>query len=507
MKELAGSQAITADELMKHIKTLASDEFAGRKPGSEGEEKTLDYFDRYYRDLASRSGRSFEVARQRVPARRILSKPNVAFKIGNQQWTLDAPREYFANTKQTDSRVEVTDSEIVFVGYGIEAKEYEWDDYKGLDVAGKTLIMLCGDPIHDPEIFRGRELTYYGRWTYKYEIAGAKQATAVFIVHETDRAGYGWDVVTHSFGQEGFALQHEDTSKCARVDGWLSRDAAIQLFQLAGLDYENCKQQALSREFKPIALQSSTCAATIESTFANIDSYNSVAVLRGSDPSLADEGIIYTAHWDHFGVTADGIISGAVDNATGVASVLEVAKAFAYSPPERRSVVFFLPTLEEQNLLGSKHYVRHPTLPIEKTLAVLNFEMMNPWGRSTSISSVCMGHTSLDDLLREAASQQGKTVVPDPEPEKGYMYRSDHLPFMRAGIPGLALFFSCMNHLDRRAAYIRNDYHKPTDKPNADWDLSGAAEETRLFFEVGMRVLKDGYRAKWNPKSEFATAN
>lgn len=505
---------ISPEELLQHIEQLASDEFAGRCPATRGEELTLKYFEDHFAKLTAETGVRFESYRQKVPAVEIHSKSELRFTDGAVSRALKGGEDFVASSKKLKEQVRIAESQVVFAGYGIVAPEYDWDDFKGLDIEGKTLFVLTGDPIlpHqsdaqkiDDTMFRGSDLTYYGRWTYKYEIAGAKKAAAIFIIHETQRAGYGWDVVAHSFGHEEFVLASANPDERASIEGWLTYEQGTQLLKLAGKDFEQLKQSAQSRDFKPVDLDLKA-TASVTSTFKNVISNNFIAVMRGEDNSLRNESILYSAHWDHFGTNEKGVLSGAVDNGTGVAGVLALASALANMKAKfPRSAVFFIPTLEEQNLLGTKFYVQNALLPISETLAVLNLEMLCPWGSSKSLSSVCKGHSSLDQLLEEATEKRGRTVVADPQPEKGYLYRSDHLPFMQAGVPALALFFSCMDYLEKRQLFIVEDYHKVTDKPKDDWNLSGAAEDVEIFLEIGCALLQTGYRATWNDMSEFRT--
>jgi Zn-dependent M28 family amino/carboxypeptidase len=367
--------SITAADLLTYIKVLASDEFAGRCPGTEGEEKTIGYLRDFFDGLSKASGRNFEAHLQSVPATEIHSKPSLTLHLdGAQSLTLQAPQQYVASSLTLEPSVAIKGSEAVFVGYAVVAPEYGWDDYKGLDVRGKTLVMLCGDPqLPDESMFRGSELTYYGRWTYKYEMAAKLGAAAVFIIHETERAGYGYDVVKAGFGATHFALSDKAVAKKqVPIQGWFALDTAKDILSKSGFDFAELKKQALSKSFKPFPLKFKI-DATIESTFRNFQSQNFVAVLPGTDlgsatagsnsgsatvgsnsgaatvvtnsgvtsaSSTATEHVVYMAHWDHFGVTDAGILSGALDNASGVASVMCIAKAFSLMPPLSRSVVF-----------------------------------------------------------------------------------------------------------------------------------------------------------------------
>lgn len=489
-------RCITADKLLAHIATLASDEFQGRCPGREGEQRTLDYFDQVFAEISDRTGAEFVIQRQLVPTVEIKSTSILTFTARGDKYELQPPEEYILWSRQLQPHVQVDNAEVIFAGYGITAPEYQWNDFADIDVRGKFLIVLCGDPN-----FKGHEMTYYGRWTNKFEMAAKLKAAGILIVHETEKAGYGWDVVTHSFGNSDFELKTTRPEDKAPVEGWISLDAARRLFAKSGQDYESLKKAAQTNDFRGVKLDA-TATGAMRCTFNEVETYNFIATLPGSDPDVSDESVVYSAHWDHFGVTEKGTISGAVDNATGCAGVLALADAFASLPARPpRSTVFFLPTLEEQGLLGSRHYVA--TAHEQKILAVLNLEMLNPWGICRTVSSVCKGHSNLDELLDAAAKRQNRAIVPDPQPEKGYMYRSDHLPFMRAKIPGLALFFPAMDFMQERQAYIAQDYHKPSDKPKPNWNLEGAAADTLLFFDVGLHVLKTGFRAQWSTASEF----
>ncbi len=508
----SASKHISHDSLLKHISTLASDEFQGRLPASDGEAITMKYFEDHFAELNKTSGTNFETYQQKVPAVEISYKSSMNFKVKGETIEVRTPEQFVASTRKMQPKVKLEHSQLVFAGYGITASEYDWDDFKGADVSNKTLLVLAGDPILpqpgspdkvDDTIFRGTDLTYYGRWTYKVERAGALNAAAVLIIHETDRAGYGWDVVGKSFGRDEFVLKSINPDDYPAVEGWLSFEQASELLKLTGHNLADLKAASQRRDFKPIPLEIEA-NATIESTFRDVETNNFIAVLPGTDEKLKNESIIYSAHWDHFGVCDEGVLSGAVDNASGVAGVLCMASAFAHLDKRpTRSVVFFLPTMEEQNLLGSKFYVERPILPVSDTLAILNLEMLSPWGKSKAINNLTMGHSSLDEYFDRAAHRRDKTIVPEPQREKGYIYRSDHMPFMQAGVPALVLFFPCIDDLEKRQKFIANDYHKVSDKPKPDWDLSGAAEDATMFFEIGCEILNDGHRAKWNELSEF----
>ena len=508
------SKIVTPELILNHIKVLAADEFEGRCPGALGEDKTIEYFNAQFAAISAATGATFKIEEQSVPAVEISSQTELRFTVGGAQLDLEAPKDFIAGSRCLKPSIKIENASLVFCGYGIVAPEYGWDDFKGTDVSGKVLVVLCGDPIlpHptepgkvDDSMFRGNELTYYGRWSCKYEVGANKGAAAVMIIHETDRAGYGWDVVTHSFGQSGFELNSGEVER-PPVDGWFSFEAATRLLAEAGLDLQTLKQAAMRKDFSPVSLPVNA-NINVDCTFKELESKNFIATLEGSDPKLRHEHVVYCAHWDHFGLAPGGIVSGAVDNASGCAGVLALANAFAsLNPRPPRSVVFFLPTLEEQGLIGTRYYVMSQKENLRDMLAVLNFEMLNVWGLGPNFSSVCRGHSTLDKLLDDAGAKQKRNVVPDPQPEKGYLYRSDHFPFMQAGVPGLAIFFPCSDFMEQRQSYIQNDYHKVTDKVRPDWDLAGAAADTILMFDVGLQLLHFGQRATWNKMSEFNRA-
>jgi Zn-dependent M28 family amino/carboxypeptidase len=417
---------------------------------------------------------------------------------------------------------EVKDSDIVFVGYGVVAPEYGWDDYKGVDVRGKTILMLINDPaIPDPadatrlddEMFRGRAMTYYGRWTYKYEIASEKGAAAAIIVHETGPAGYPFDVVVNSWTLENFHLQTPDNNMGrVGVEGWVTLDKAKEMLAASGQDFDTLKKAALSKDFRPVALNGKA-SFTVRNALRTIDSRNVAAKLPGSE--LPDEYVVYTSHWDHLGrdpnLEGDQIFNGAVDNASGTSGLIELAKAFtALDPPPRRSILFLSVTAEEQGLLGAKHYATNPLYPLAKTLANINIDGLNQWGRTRDIVVVGLGNSTLDDAITEAAAAQGRVVSPDAEPEKGFFYRSDQFEFAKLGVPALYTDAG-VEYLDKPAGYgqgkrdeyTNNDYHAPSDEVKPSWDLSGAIEDLRLLFQVGYRVAQDDSWPVWKEGTEF----
>lgn len=520
----AAQAVMNSGQLMAHIQKLASDEFEGRAPGSKGEELTVAYLEAEFKKLGLKPGNPDGTYVQKAPLAGIDSTTTASMTIGGKRVTLTEGKDFVAGSRRFQEKVEVKDSDLVFVGYGVVAPEYGWDDYKGLDVKGKTIVMLVNDPaVADPndpaklddKMFRGRAMTYYGRWTYKYEIATEKGAAAAIIVHETGPAGYPFEVVTGSWGGENFDLQAEDNNMGrVAVEGWVSLDKAKEMFTASGLKFEDMKAAAKKKDFQPVALKGKA-NFTVGNKIRKVDSRNVLAKIEGSDAKLKDEYVIYTAHWDHLGKDAtlkgDQIYNGAVDNATGTAALLELARAFAaLKPAPKRSVLFLSVTAEEQGLLGAKWYATHPLYPLNKTLANINMDATNQWGKTSDIVVVGLGNSTLDDVLAEAAREQGRTLVPDAEPEKGFYYRSDHFEFAKEGVPALytepgTRFIGKPEEFSKqkREEYTTNDYHKPSDEVKTDWDLSGTLEDAKLLFEVGWRVAEGEKWPEWKPGAEF----
>jgi Zn-dependent M28 family amino/carboxypeptidase len=516
---------IDIDAVLAHTKVLSSDEYEGRGPGTKGEELTVAYLVEQFKKIGLQPGNTDGTYIQDVPLVGITAEPApLVVKKGGDQVTLRWKDDVVAGTKRVTESTGITDSEMVFVGYGTVAPEYNWDDYKGLDVAGKTLVMLVNDPPVpaaegsselDPKMFGGRAMTYYGRWTYKYEIAAEKRAAGVFIIHETGPAGYPFDVVQGSWIGEQFDLVAPDKNMGrAAVQGWITMDQGRKLLSMAGHDFDKLKREAATREFKPVPL-GVTASMTLRNKLRTIESQNVLAKLEGRDPALKDELVVYTAHWDHLGVgepvNGDRIYNGAVDNAVGVGGVLEIARAFTRLPaPPRRSVLFLAVTAEEQGLLGSQFYSVMPAYPLAKTAAVINIDTLNVHGRTKDLTLVGYGASELDEYVREAAGEQGRVIRPDPEPEKGFYYRSDHFNFAKQGVPALdpddgVEFVGKPSDFGEkvRGQYTTRDYHQPSDVVRPDWDLSGAREDLKVFFAVGYRVAESDRMPEWSPGNEF----
>ena len=516
--------SVEAEDLLKHIRALSSDEFEGRAPGTTGEEKTVNYLVEQFKRFGLKPGNPDGTYLQQVPLVGITGQPEAFFASGSKRLNVHFPDEYVAVSHRFRPEIRVENSEIVFVGYGVVAREYGWDDYKGVDLKGKTLLMLINDPpVPDPadpskldeKMFRGNAMTYYGRWTYKYEIASEKGAAAAIIVHETGPAGYPYEVVSGSWGRENFDIKRPDgNAGRIAVESWVGLDTAKKLLSLAGQDFEALKKSALSKDFKPVPL-GVRANFVVRNKLRDVQSRNVLARLEGSDPGRKDEYVIYTAHWDHLGkdekLQGDQIYNGALDNASGTAALLELAEAFTkLKTPPKRSILFLSLTAEEKGLLGAEYYVGNPLYPLGKTVANINMDGINPWGRTRDIVVIGLGNSTLDDVLTEAARLQGRTVKPDAEPEKGSFYRSDHFEFAKQGVPALYTD-SGIEYIgkpaefgkQKRDEYTEKDYHKVSDEIKPDWELSGAVEDLQLLFQAGYRVAQEEMFPVWKPGTEF----
>jgi Zn-dependent M28 family amino/carboxypeptidase len=516
-------EAITPDGLLAHIKVLASDEFEGRSPGTKGEDLSVKYITDQFKKIGLKPGNPDGTYTQEVPLAGIKSEPRMSFVVGDKTMDLKYPDDFVASSARLQPEIKIEKSNLVFVGYGVVAPEYGWDDYKNVDVHGKTLLMLIGDPpVPDPKdpsklddkMFKGKAMTYYGRWTYKYEIAAQKGAAAAIIIHETEPAAYPWQVVKSSWGKENFELDNPNKNMDAvSARSWITLDVAKKLFADSGQDFDGLKKSAITKDFRPVVMNAKANIA-IKQQIRSFKSHNVIGKLEGSDPKLNGEYVIYTAHWDHLGrhpeLQGDQIFNGAIDNASGVASVIELAGAFSkVNPLPKRSVLFMATTAEEAGLLGAKFYAEHPLYPLEKTLADINLDSMNVWGKARDIEDLSLGSSTLDDLLAAAAKQQGRNAIPDSRPDKGKIYRADNFEFSKVGLP--SLYIGKGEHLLSRpeTAPLRSDefdstdYHQVTDEVHPDWDLSGAVQDVQLLFEVGYEVANGDKFPEWKSRSEF----
>ncbi|UCC75200.1 MAG: M28 family peptidase [Gemmatimonadota bacterium] len=508
---------ISADDLVRHVQVLGSDEYEGRFPGTAGEQKTLDYLQAEVERIGLQPGVG-DGWFQEVQLVSITADPGMTLTVagpdGSSQYTYGS--EFMAWTTRVVEEIDLESSELIFVGYGTVAPEYGWNDYEGLDVAGKTVVMLVNDPgfaTKDPALFNGNSMTYYGRWTYKYEEAARQGAAAALIIHDTEPAAYGWATVEGSWSGPQLNMVTEDNNMSrVQVEGWLQLEVAREIFEMAGLDLDELTRQATQRDFEPVHMGVSVSTALRNRVERSI-SHNVLGILPGGE--RADEYVIYMGHWDHLGMNADlegdQIFNGAADNASGVAGILELAEAFT-SLPRRplRSIVFLWTTAEEQGLLGSAYYAANPIYPLEKTAGAINIDGLNIYGRMHDIYVIGYGNSELDEYLIEFADQQNRVVKPDAEAEKGFFYRSDHFPLAKMGVPALYTDVGD-DHLEhgeewtrqRKDEWTAQQYHQPSDEYSADWDLAGAVDDLRLWFLVGYKLANESTFPNWNEGTEF----
>jgi Zn-dependent M28 family amino/carboxypeptidase len=507
---------ISAEDFSQHVRVLASDEFEGRAPGSKGETLTVEYLQAQFQRLGLKPGNGDSYF-QTVPMVETTADPSTAAKVATDgaERTLAFGSEMVIGTRSGQPAVSVKDSEMVFVGYGVNAPEANWNDYAGLDVKGKTVVVLVNDPgFHagDASLFGGKRMTYYGRWTYKYEEAARQGAAAALIIHDDAGAGYGWDVVKNSWSGAQFDLPAStDPEPRLPLQGWVTGDTAKALFEASGVKLDDLRAAAGKPGFKPVALKS-RFSADLTSTIRNTESKNVLALLPGS--TKPDEAIIYMAHWDHLGKhpgEGDQIYNGAIDNATGVAGVLEIAEQFVtQNPPPQRSILFALVTLEESGLLGSKYYVADPTIPLADTVGVINLDAMTVVGKTRDIVVTGFGASELEDILKPIAEQQSRVLHAESSVEKGFYYRSDHFNFAKAGVPALYAK-SGLDNVEKGEAfgtgiseeYGANRYHKPADEFDPNWDLGGVMQDLYALYGVGRELAGGDRWPNWYEGNEF----
>jgi Zn-dependent M28 family amino/carboxypeptidase len=518
----AALASVTADGILEHVRVLASDTFEGRAPGSRGEELTVAYLTAQLQKLGLQPGNPDGTWVQDVPLVGYSAQPQVTLTARGKPIPLSFPDDYVARSRDFDSeQIDIAESDIVFVGYGVVAPEYGWDDYKDVDVRGKTILMLINDPAVpdaadsaklDANSFKGDAMTYYGRWTYKYEIAAEKGATAAIVIHETGPAGYPYEVIGGGWSGEHFDIKSTDDSADPPVEAWVREEKARELLRAAGQDFDALKRVAVRKDFRPVPLNA-RATFRLKNKLREVQSKNVLAKLEGT--TRKDEYVIYTAHWDHLGrdttIQGDQIFNGALDNASGTAGVLKIAEAFTkLTQRPERSILFLLVTAEEKGLLGAKYYATSPLYPLNKTLANINIDGLTTWGRAKDVEVVGYGNSTLDDVLAEAVRLQNRTVTPDAEPGKGFFYRSDQFEFAKQGVPALYTHRSS-NLVDYppehgtklREDYTANDYHKPSDEVKPDWDMRGAVEDAQLMFMVGYTVAQSDSWPEWNAGTEF----
>jgi Zn-dependent M28 family amino/carboxypeptidase len=514
-QNLAADIAPITSDYVAHVETLASDSYLGRAPATDGGAKTVAFLEHHFQRIGLQPGNG-ESYRQRVPLVEIIASEHSAMSIHGAKAALnfDYQQDMMAGTKRQVDTLALTDSDLVFVGYGIVAPEYDWDDYEGLDVDGKTVVMLVNDPGYatgNPELFNGNAMTYYGRWTYKYEEAARQGAAGALVIHETDAAGYGWEVVASSWAGAQYTLDETNPGYQLAVEGWLSSDAAEAVFAQAGMNLEQARQQALTPSFKPISLQQ-TVSVSFANQFRRSASNNVIGYLPGSQ--RPGEFVVYMAHWDHLGtvVTDHGIdvYNGAVDNATGTAGLIALAERFSQlEQAPARSVAFMAWTAEESGLLGSRFYGENPLFPHALTVGGMNMDALNVYGPTHDVTVVGYGASELDAVLRRHADAQGRRLEPDASPEKGFYYRSDHFNLARHGVP-MIYAKGGRDYIGRDAAYAqqvvqdyRGRYHQTSDEIHALWNFDGLHQDLWLFYQVGLDLAKSEVFPNWAAGNEF----
>ena len=509
--------AITAADFLAHVTTLASDAFGGRAPGTEGETLTTEYIRDYFQSIGLKPGNDGSWY-QSVPMLETEATPanaHLSIKGKDSEWAFGS--QWVATTQPGETQVTLDGSELVYVGYGVNAPEENWNDYAGLDVKGKTVVMLINDPgfhVDDPNLFGGKRMTYYGRWTYKYEEAARQGAVAAILIHDDAGAGYGWEVVDKGWSGPQYDLPTSEAPEPRLpLQGWITGATAQDLFAHSGLSLEAMRMAASKRGFKAVPLPA-TISVSMQATSKHATSNNVLGLLPGSEHP--EEAVIYMGHWDHLGTDTDAegkvkIFNGAIDNASGVAGIMEIAKVFARSAqPPKRSVLFMAVTLEESGLLGSKYYVAHPTFPLRDIVGVINIDAMTIVGKTRDIVVTGYGASDLEDILRPIAERQGRVLHAEPAVEKGFYFRSDHFNFAKAGVPALYAS-SGLDHVEKgedyglaiAADYLTNRYHQPGDVVNPDWDLSGVVQDLEALYGVGQELANDGAWPNWYPGSPF----
>ena len=513
-----GVETLDEAAYRKHVEILASDAFGGRAPGSPGEDLTVNYLVDWFRELGLEPANG-ERYTQDVPLAsvEVVNKPDLIFRGGDgDDLVLTYGSQQVIGTRRQVESSAIEDSELVFVGYGIHAPERGWNDYEGIDVNGKTVVMLINDPgyaTQDPELFNGNAMTYYGRWKYKYGEAAKRGAAGAIIIHDTLPAAYGWPTVENSWTGPQFDMELPDKGESlTRVEGWIQKAQAEALFRKAGLELADMYARAKTPGFRAVPM-GLTASASIETRIGHIVSRNVAAILRGS--KAPDEIFIYMAHWDHLGtdpkLEGDQIYNGALDNASGTAALLEIAEAYAKLPQApRRSVLFLAVTAEEQGLLGSLYYAAHPLFPLESTVGGLNMDGMNSVGATRDITVVGLGMSDLDDYLMRAAAEQERVLEGDREAEKGYYYRSYHFELAKEGVPMLYPGGGYDDRekgvaygLEKANEYTRDHYHRVSDEYNLSWDVTGALEDMEVFFRTGLEVANGDDWPNWKEGTEF----
>lgn len=511
---------IEENALRAHIKFLSDDLLEGRGPGARGGMLAAKYIAAQFEALGLEpaADRSYFQLVQMIGSRPDPSN-RLGVKSGAGTSEFRFADEFVGGTDQEQTEVPIS-GDIVFVGYGVSAPEANWDDYKGLDVRGKVLLMMVNDPpatATEPNLFGGKALTYYGRWTYKYEEAARRGAAGAILIHTNESAGYGWSVVRNSWGAERFGLIPDANTPGLKLKSWVTEDVARKIAQAGGFNLDQLRQQAASRSFKPVTLNAKV-EMTLRTQVQRLTSPNVVGIYRGNDPTLKNEYIVYSAHWDHLGIrpdqSGDNIYNGAVDNATGIAGMLTIAKAYgALGIKPKRSILFIATTAEEQGLLGAEYYARNPLVSLKDTVANINIDSMNVLGQTTDITPLGADRSTLGKFIEEVAKENNLAISPDAHPEQGLFYRSDHFPFAKAGVPAVNFEpgSKFVGHSEKWgeeqfADYNEHRYHQPSDEYSLNWDFTGMTQQSRLAFLIGLRVANANETPQWNKGDEFERA-
>lgn len=517
-----GSAAVMVDQysfnenFSSYLETLSSDEFEGRAPASEGERKTVEFVEGKFREWGLKPYDAEQGNyQQQVPLVRIMPTQVSSMTFDSDDLgEFEYRSQMYAWTPRVQDSVSLENSELVFVGFGIVAPEYGWNDYEGLDVEGKTVVILVNDPgydTRDPEVFNGYAMTYYGRWTYKFEEAARQGAAGALVIHDTGPAGYGWGVVAGGSPMRFDLARENKNMDRAQIEGWLTKESADQLFARLGASYAEMREAALAPDFKPVPLNTSM-SIQVNNKFDYLNSPNLIGYIEGK--SKPEEHVIYMAHWDHLGVDPvnpdDGIFNGAQDNASGTAGVMALAEFFVSQPQPERTIVFALVTAEERGLLGSDWYADNPMLPLSKAVGGINMDVLNVYGPMRDVVVVGRGNSELEDYLEKYAVLQDRYLAAEPNPEVGSFYRSDHFNLAKRGVPMLyAKGGNDHFELGRaygeemRAAYTRDAYHKPADEFDPNWDLRGIQQDLWLFYSIGQELANSDAWPNWHAGNEF----
>ncbi len=513
--------AFDAARLSDHIRILSADDYEGRGIATPAEQKVIDYVSGQMQAAGLEPGGENGGWTQAVALNKFTAS-EVQAQVAVGDWTqpLTQGEQIVVSTRRPgESHVMLMDAPLVFVGYGITAPERDWDDFKGQDMTGKIMVVLVNDAdFEEPALntFGGRAMTYYGRWTYKYEEAARRGAAGVIIVHETDPASYGWTTVRNSWTGHNFDIVRENADERVPMEAWIQRDVAVDLFQRAGLDFEALKTQARRRDFQPVTLTGAEMDVMFDVASERVETHNIIGRLPGA--THPNETFLYTAHWDHIGIGApdaegDAIFNGAVDNASGISGMLELARVFAAGPRPERSIVFIGFAAEESGLLGSEYYAANPIYPLATTVGGVNMDSANVYGRTAGFGVVGYGQSDFDQRLGAIVQAQGRTIQPDANPQTGTYFRSDHFPLAKRGVP-MAYAKSSGDFVDEpiatrqeaRAAYTADRYHQANDEWSADWDYSGQIQDLEVYWSLGNTLANSRDWPAWQEGSEFGPA-